>query len=161
MSKYLFSIFFAFGIIGSVQSQNVAQQVIATASDTFTSSTAQLSWTIGQVVTSSSTKNSVLLIEGFHQSEVKTFILGATPNENIIKVHPNPTVDYVNLQSSSKTGTGSYQIISIEGDILINQSNVDFSKENEINMVEYANGIYLLTIKADGQPLQQFKIIKK
>lgn len=148
------------GSICSVHAQNADQNVIASSGDAISNGDSQLSWTLGQVVASSSSSNSIFLNQGFQQSEVITIELGTAPEEQVITIYPNPTVDYVQLQSSQNRGFGSYQLASLKGEILLEELEADFSKENKLNMIDFADGIYLLTIKTDDQSIKQFKIIK-
>lgn len=160
MSKHQFFFVLCIASFSSVHSQNTDQQAIASSGDVVSSGDHQLSWTIGQTVTSSSSSNSIFLTEGFQQSEVVTIELGASPEAQVITIYPNPTVDYVTVQSSQKTGFGSYQLASLKGEILIDKQKADFSQENKINMIDFADGVYLLFIKNRDQPMKQFKIIK-
>jgi hypothetical protein len=146
--------------IGTIHGQNTDQSVISTSGGDVTVGSTQLSWTIGQTVAASTTSNSIFLTEGFHQSEVIEIALGASPEEQIITIYPNPTVDYVSLQASENRGFGTYQIVSIKGEILIGNQKANFSEENKINMVDFIDGVYLLLISIDDQPMRQFKIIK-
>ena len=160
MKKYHLVLILLMGSICSVHAQNADQQVIASSGDATSNGDMQLSWTLGQVVGSSTSNNSIFLNEGFQQSEVITIELGATPEAQLITIYPNPTVDYIQVQTSQKRGLGSYQLASLKGEILIEKLEADFSKENKINMIDFADGIYLLTIRTDDQAIKQFKIIK-
>ncbi|MFK7951763.1 MAG: T9SS type A sorting domain-containing protein [Ekhidna sp.] len=160
MTRYLVFLFLISATYSSAHSQNTSQQVIATAGDVSTSDGTQLSWTIGQTVASSSSNNSIFLNEGFQQSEVITIELGATPEAQHITIYPNPTVDYIQLQASQNRGSASYQLASLKGEILLEELEADFSKENKLNMIDFADGVYLLTIKTENQAIKQFKIIK-
>ena len=71
-----------------------------------------------------------------------------------LNVFPNPTVSAITLQFD---GEFIYELTAINGARLLNGNAVN---QTEISLEEFANGIYFVTIKADGY-LNTVKVVKK
>ena len=68
-----------------------------------------------------------------------------------IMVYPNPTKNILNIESSLNI---TYSLYDFTGKVLINESN-----QNKINLTNYSNGVYFLTINYNGNKFNK-KIIK-
>ena len=71
---------------------------------------------------------------------------------NSIMVYPNPTKNILNINSSLEI---TYSLYDFTGKVLISNSS-----ESEINLTNYSNGVYFLTIDYNGIKFNK-KIIKK
>lgn len=71
-----------------------------------------------------------------------------------LNVFPNPTVGVITLQFD---GEFNYELTAINGERLFNGKAVN---QTEISLAEFANGIYFVTIKADGY-VNTVKVVKK
>ncbi|SMD31860.1 Por secretion system C-terminal sorting domain-containing protein [Reichenbachiella faecimaris] len=147
-------------IIYSVESKS-QQHTIASAGSYSSSGNHQLSWTLGQVSNLSATKNSIYLGVGIHSGQKPiTIVSGLSDINQQISIYPNPTTDYVSISPSSGPYRGSYFLINTLGKIVLKKNEVDFSDVEIIEMHHFSNGGYVLRIDLEGQPTQQYKIIK-
>ena len=161
MKKNIVALLILIGCSSYTFSQNTEQQTIAVAGDDLISENIQLSWTLGQAIASSSSNNNVFIVEGFQQNSVITIPLGAAPEDNIITIYPNPTTDFIRLNSDGNIGTIRYRLQSLKGEILLEKEQSDFYQTHEIDLLSYSRGVYLLTVTMYGGDPKQFKIIKK
>lgn len=140
--------------------QDTSQTSIVSSGAHVTNSSGQLTWSIGQVIASSNDVNGVLLTEGFHQVDhVVTLPPTLSASDQVIKVYPNPAIDFVMIQSSG-AAIGAYTLINIEGKVMDEKSEVDFSRNPEISLQELAAGTYLLTLQIEDQ-VRRVKIVKQ
>jgi hypothetical protein len=75
--------------------------------------------------------------------------------ENIIKIYPNPSNDYINLSYNSEKMTYSKLVISnLQGEVVYIQ---DISEKVDIS--NFLDGIYFLEVKKENKIMQREKII--
>lgn len=138
------------------------QHVIASAGSHSASDHAQISWTLGQVVSGSSYTNSNLITSGFHHGgEIVSVVASHSPLGLQVRIYPNPTSDLLSIQPPSGSYQGSYQLIAPQGHLVMDEREVNFAMERTIEMGHLPEGMYLLRISIDHQPIQQLKIIKQ
>ena len=70
-----------------------------------------------------------------------------------VLIHPNPTKDYLNIQSNS-------DIESVEVYSLLGQKVGSFYNQSKIDVSCFSRGIYLLKIKNDNREIQSVRFIK-
>ncbi|PQJ76299.1 T9SS type A sorting domain-containing protein [Polaribacter glomeratus] len=137
-----------------------AQQTIATAGGDIAAS-GSVSYTIGQMITTTSLGNNGSVTQGIQQSielftlvnpDLKTLTLQAI-------IYPNPTKDKIVLALTDHNLTAlTYQIFDVGGR-LIKKGNVE--KENtEVAMKDFSVGVYFLKVNQNNKQLKVFKIIK-
>ena len=98
------------------------------------------------------------LDEKYKYSQIERVIFEA--NSGSISAGPNPAIDHVMLymQYDTKLKT-TYQIASLDGKVVA-QERVK-ANATRINMSNLPNGIYLLKVVQNNQPLKTFKVIKQ
>jgi hypothetical protein len=137
-----------------------AQQTVATAGGNVTGN-GTVSYTIGQITTTTNTGNNGSMSQGIQQSielftlvnpDLKTLTLKAI-------IYPNPTKDKVVLVLSDHNLTAlTYQIFDVSGR-LVKKGNVE--KENTtMAMKDFSVGVYFLKVNQNNKQLKVFKIIK-
>lgn len=80
-------------------------------------------------------------------------------NDNIM-IYPNPTVEYIQIKSSSLNSTYNIQIRSLYGQLMKEEKNIQ-SSNYTMNVADLKPGVYFYVIKEKGVALQQGKLIKK
>lgn len=138
-----------------------AQEVISTAGGDASSSSGSVSYSIGQLVYSSSYGNSGSVAEGVQQpfeisvvSGVETVGIDLT-----LSVYPNPTTDYLLLKVEGDKLSGlSYQLFDMNGKLLAEKSIAD--SETHVEVSGLVPATYLLRIAKNGVEVKTFKIIK-
>ena len=137
-----------------------SQQTVVTAGGNLTGN-GTVSYTIGQIITTTNTGNNGSVSQGIQQSielftlvnpDLKTLTLRAI-------IYPNPTKDKIVLVLSDHNLTAlTYQIFDISGR-LVTKGNVE--KENTtLAMKDFSIGVYILKVNQNSKQLKVFKIIK-
>lgn len=73
-----------------------------------------------------------------------------------IKIYPNPAKDILNVELPNSIKNFSLEINDMSGKLISTYEN-----ENKINVSKLANGVYLCTIKSDGETMTKKIIIDK
>jgi hypothetical protein len=148
------------GLLLATQLMYAQQSIPATGGDA-TGSGGSSSYTVGQLVYTTTT-GSGSVIQGIQQS-IELFTLSnpqlSTVNLSAV-IYPNPTSDYVMLKiSDTALYNLSYHLIDINGKAISNGSLTN--GDTQINMQQLAIGMYILKVSQNSQELKTFKIIKK
>lgn len=134
-----------------------AQEVIATQGDSYTAAPGTLDFTIGEVVINTASNATTDLTQGFHQTNWKFSGLEDFAPEFVITVFPNPTSDYLHIQ------TTDYQNLHVElfdeAGKLVAQENL-LTETTSIRVVDLATGNYSLVVSNHSGKLKLFKLIK-
>jgi len=138
-----------------------AQEVISANGETSTVGSNQISWTVGEVIVETVSFGTTVLTQGFHQSKLTVtaidnlFISGVE-----IKVYPNPTQDFVNINFNKMPDNAVYRVFDLSGKLL-EQKSIS-SNSSQVDMTRFAGGQYILKLShKNQQALQTFKIVKK
>jgi hypothetical protein len=148
------------GLLLATQLMYSQQTIPATGGDA-TGSGGSSSYTVGQLVYTTSTGGGSV-IQGVQQS-IELFTLSnpelTTVNLSAV-IYPNPTSDYVMLKiSDTALYNLSYHLVDINGKAISNGSLTN--GDTQINMQQLAVGMYILKVSQNNQELKTFKIIKK
>jgi hypothetical protein len=148
------------GLLLATQLMYSQQTIPATGGDA-TGSGGSSSYTVGQLVYTTSTGGGSV-IQGVQQS-IELFTLSnpelTTVNLSAV-IYPNPTSDYVMLKiSDTALYNLSYHLVDINGKAISNGSLTN--GDTQINMQQLAVGMYILKVNQNNQELKTFKIIKK
>ena len=143
-------------------SQILSHQAILSSGGEFANSSAQISWTLGDLQTATYIKDQLILTQGFLQSDIKvTAIIELDEKTNIsVKIFPNPVKQNLYLKVLSRDEKKlSWQLIGQTGNII--KSGKINSQNTEINFSLYPDGIYFLkAFSGDGSYFKIFKIMK-
>jgi len=71
-------------------------------------------------------------------------------NRNILKVYPNPAVDFLNITTGSKSGTARIDIFNIHGQKVFTLIDNDFDGSQQIHIAHLPPGPYQVMITHDG-----------
>ncbi len=159
-----FFIFIIILIIGlNAKSQSVNPFVIASSGGYYITTNTQLSWTLGEVVTSTFTSGNSIITQGFQQNTYVVNTIDVTSdNPYLINVYPNPTSKYINIQWDNIEQTDL--IISItnnQGVSILKKTVKSNEKQIEIDLSIFSNSSYLLCVTSSKREWNKlFKIIK-
>jgi len=81
-------------------------------------------------------------------------------NEDLFRVYPNPTNDFINIRINNYIGKIAIEIVDINGRVVSQYKNEDFNIEKAINLNSLQSGVYILKVSGDALNFTQ-KIIKK
>lgn len=134
-----------------------AQEVIATQGDSYSIASANIEFTIGEVIINTGTDGTNDLTQGFHQTNWN--FLGVedyAPNYQVT-IFPNPTEDVLNIKTSTFENV-TYSLYNAQGK-LVNQ-NILSAEQTPIQVSQLAPGSYSLTLNNETQNLKTFKLVK-
>lgn len=142
-------------------SQSLDQHVIGSAGNfSATSSSTTLSWTVGEMITTTESSGNAILTQGFQQPVlVNPLSINSTnPNAFSLQVFPNPSLEQITIQKDQKENLKA-ELIDILGQVIGQYSLQDSQTQIDLSQLPSAN--YLLRIRSlDNEPLQTFKIQK-
>ena len=144
--------------ITTLQSQSLTPQVYASSGSHFTSAAAQLSFTIGEPLTSTYTGATTMVTQGFHQPDKNT--AGINQNEDFVfNIYPNPTQNYI-IISYSDESIKNYTVDLIDqlGQVLATR--VLSGNNQQIDVSTLAAGNYHLRVTYLQNKSNSFTVIK-
>lgn len=146
-------------LFGMMHFPLLAQQVISTAGNQSTSqSGVSLEWTMGQVIFTTVSADSLVLTQGFHQPTLEIITSLSESNwEGLIHVYPNPTTERIFLSSSSP-GIWHYRLINANGQPLLEEAWSGITRE--VSLAAFPAGYYLLMIMREDKVVYRTGIIK-
>lgn len=136
-----------------------AQTVVTTSGDFFSNSTAELSWTLGEIMGETYTTASVHLTQGQQQTMYDPDPTGSVIiEENVeLDLYPNPAQDHITLISSEPTVSVSF--VDSRGRLV---KNIELNQSHpQIDLFGLERGIYYLNVYSTNQQLLKiFKVVK-
>lgn len=159
--KILFILSFSLGACLSVWSQSITPIVIGSTGGDFTSSEAQLSWTVGEPVTETVT-NDDIITQGFHQPYDRHHIgISSMEESGTITLYPNPTADQLTISFDQNTEGYLLRWYNALGQIVLKTTVEADQNELQIDLSELASGQYTLLANdlSDGS-INTYKIQK-
>jgi hypothetical protein len=141
-----------------LRAQSLTPQVYASSGAHYSSAGAQLSFTIGEPLTSSYTGASVSVTQGFHQPENGS--AGISENEDFVfNVYPNPTQNYVTI-STTNENIQQYQLDLIDQLGQVVKSQLMQGNNQQVDVSTFAAGNYHLRLTYLKNQVNSFTIIK-
>ena len=138
-----------------------AQQSIMTSGGEATGTTGSASYSIGQLITTTTTNSNGSVSAGVQQAFEISVTLGIddTTINLTFAAYPNPTVDVLHLSISNFNQENlSYQLFNVQGQLLATKKVNNAT--TTIGMQSYAPAIYFLKVTSNNQAIKTFKIIK-
>jgi hypothetical protein len=158
--KQLINVLIAFALfgIGTTKAQNTS----AASGSNATGSGGTLSYTVGQIVTTTNTGSNGTSAHGVQQPFEISVATGIKEELDItldLVVYPNPSTDFLKLRIGDREFRNlRYQLFDINGNLLRN--NKVEERETEISMNIYLPAIYFLKVTDKDKVIKTFKIIK-
>jgi hypothetical protein len=163
MKKFLILIVIFISLGLNVKSQSVTPFVIASAGSYFVSANAQLSWTLGEVITSTFISGNSILTQGFQQNNYVVIAINEfSDNPFKIDVYPNPSSRFINIQwANIEQMDLLFEIINNQGVCIIKKIINSSENQLEIDLNNFSNSTYILYVTpTNGDWVRYFKIIK-
>jgi len=143
-----------------VNAQSITPEVVSNGGDYFANSNYSIAWTIGEPVVETAVGTNNTLTQGFHQGLYTLVNIDKQINNTEIKVYPNPTSDYINIDIDG-VNSSDYQIQLFDnlGKLLVNKSYEDCK---QVSLQRYAKSTYYLKVlNAKENKFDSYKILKK
>ena len=141
-----------------------AQEVIVPSGGNASGSGGSVSYSVGQVVSSTQTGTNGSLVQGVQQPYEISVVSGVEEEgiNLICSAYPNPTTDILILKIDASTPFSaqsmSYQLYDISGKLLANKKVV--GNETSIAMSNLVGATYFLKVMQGNKEVRTFKIIK-
>ena len=151
--KLLFSLLLSFCCLGAFSQ---AHELVSASGASFQNSSGYISYSIGEVITTSLTSSSAVLTQGFHQTRLRTVPV-ITQSENQMSVFPNPVNDLLILQIGDPQGFG-YLLYDVRGGLL--ERGQVLEDRLEIDFSALAPAVYILRVTNHQEEVRLFQIVK-
>ena len=155
----------AFLLLGIGLTSIEAQEAITAAGGNASGSGGSVSYSVGQVVYTSSTGTNGSVAQGVQQPyeiSVVTGIEEAIGINLMVSAYPNPTTDFLNLKVDASTTLSiqsmSYQLFDISGKLLENKKLT--GNETQIDLNGFISSTYFVKVLENNQLIKNFKIVK-
>ena len=139
--------------------QTLDREAVATSGGQFTNSNLSISYTIGETVVGDLSSTNTTISQGFNQAfkEDNTSVANLLDN-SIYKVFPNPANNKLFIESGVASSVIIYNLL---GKPVGNSVNVDPSETKELDVSNYAPGVYFMRIVGENNSVSTVKWIKK
>ena len=134
-----------------------AQEVVSTQGDSYSNTSANINFTIGEVVINTGTNGTNELTQGFHQTNWNFVGMEDYSPGFEASVFPNPTSEVLNIRTSSFENV-RYTLYNAQGKLLIQE--ILFAEQTPIQVGQLAPGSYSIILNNQTQNLKTFKLIK-
>lgn len=146
MRKQLSAIVWMLAIVSSIQAQIILERSVIAASG-FDSPT--LSWTMGEIITTTAATSSIVLTQGFHQPDT-TITIGVNESSApsvAVTLYPNPTNGKLNLRFS-EAAMDKYQVSVYDflGQQCLSTYHFNAEKTLSLNVGTLSAGLYIVRI---------------
>ncbi len=139
----------------------IKKNSIDSGGDISTNGTTKMVYTLGEVAVQENSTGNIHVSEGF--IGVNSLVSLDIENYSIlsdIKVYPNPTSDYININFTQKSDY-DISIYNLAGELIYSKQIIESNKES-INLNKFPAGTYLFVVKQVAeQKATTYKIIKK
>ena len=134
-----------------------AQEVVSTQGESYSNASANIDFTIGEVIIATGTDGTNDITQGFHQTNWNFVGLeDHAPNYEAI-IFPNPTEDVLNIRTSTFENV-TYTLYDAQGKLVM--QNMLSAEQTPIQVSQLAPGSYSLTLNNQIQNLKKFKLVK-
>ena len=134
-----------------------AQEVIATQGDSYSNTSTQIDFTIGEIIINTGTDGTNELTQGFHQTNWNFVGLENHATGYEASIFPNPTSDILNIRTSTFENV-TYTLYDTQGKLIL-QGKLT-ADQTPIRVGQLATGKYSLILGSKNQKLKTFKLVK-
>lgn len=145
----LFSLFAALSVS--------AQEVVSTQGDSYSNSSANVDFSIGEVIIATGTDGTNHLTQGFHQTNWNFVGLEDFAPNFEVTIFPNPTEDVLNIKTNSFENV-TYALYDAQGKLVT--QDMLLAEQTPIQVSQLAPGNYSLILNKETQDLKTFKLVK-
>ena len=135
----------------------ISQEVVSSAGNSYSNSSRQVDFTIGEVVIESLSTADIVFTQGFQQPMLST-VLAIDKEVYNIEIYPNPVSKFLKIELDNPTKDIKYHIVDIKGNIM--DSGDLQETQTSISLMDHQNGIYFLVLSNADYQLKTYKIIK-
>lgn len=148
-----------FYIVQQGVAQSLAPVVLSSAGSSFTNSSNQLDWTLGEPATSTLNDGTDISTQGFHQSNLNITSVDNFDTNFGITVFPNPAIDLLHIQFEKINENNLIELYTSDGKLILTQS-AGNKILCQIDMDKFDNGTYLVKIYNKNTLGKSYRIVK-
>jgi hypothetical protein len=134
-----------------------AQEVVATQGDSYSNASANIDFTIGEVIIDAGTDGTNDITQGFHQTNWNFAGLEDFASDYDATIFPNPTEDVLNIRTSTFENV-TYTLYDAQGKLVM--QDILSAEQTPIQVSQLAPGSYSLRLNNQTKNLKTFKLIK-
>jgi len=134
-----------------------AQEVVSTQGDSYSNASANIDFTIGEVIIDTGTDGTNDITQGFHQTNWNFVGLEDFAPDYEATIFPNPTSEVLNIRTSTFENV-TYTLYDAQGKLVM--QDILSAEQTPIQVGQLAPGSYSLTLNNETQNLKTFKLIK-
>jgi hypothetical protein len=134
-----------------------AQAVVSTQGDSYSNASANIDFTIGEVVINTGTDGTNDLTQGFHQTNWNFVGLEDHAPSYEATIFPNPTSEVLNIRTSTFENV-TYTLYDAQGKLVM--QDILSSEQTPIQVGQLAPGNYSIFLNNETQNLKTFKLVK-
>ena len=134
-----------------------AQEVVATQGDSYSNASANIDFTLGEVIIDTGTDGTNDLTQGFHQTNWNFLGMEDFATNYEATIFPNPTSEVLNIRTSTFENV-TYTLYDAQGKLVM--QNILSAEQTPIQVSQLAPGSYSLTLNNETQNLKTFKLVK-
>jgi hypothetical protein len=131
--------------------------LVSASGASFQNSSGYLSFSIGELISTTLSSSSLTLTQGFHQTRLRTGVPVITQREIQMSVFPNPVKDLLILQIDDPPGF-NYMLFDVRGRLL-ERAEV-FDERTTINFGNLEPAVYILRVTNLINETRLFQIVK-
>ena len=134
-----------------------AQEVVATQGDSYSNTSTQIDFTIGEIIINTESDGVNTLTHGFHQTNWNFIGLENHAPEYEASIFPNPTSEILNIRTSTFENV-TYTLYDAQGKLILQGKLTQV--QTPIRVGQLATGKYSLILDSQNQKLKTFKLVK-
>jgi hypothetical protein len=134
-----------------------AQEVVSTQGDSYSNASANIDFTIGEVIIDTGTDGTNDITQGFHQTNWNFVGLEDFAPDYEATIFPNPTSEVLNIRTSTFENV-TYTLYDAQGKLVM--QDILSAEQTPIQVSQLAPGSYSLTLNNQIQNLKTFKLVK-
>ena len=164
MKKFIITFLIAGTSLFLSSAQSLSPDLVTTSGDYYTSATASLSWSLGEIVIETYAASSVILTQGFQQPDYNTTSIKEVKSftDFSVSVFPNPVNDFLNIQIGAGADLVTLNLYDLYGKLITTRIvNSPDGQQAQFDVSGLSKGYYLLkVIKLSNDQQKTYQIIK-
>tara|TARA_B100000524_G_scaffold311166_2_gene187659 strand:+ start:4281 stop:4742 length:462 start_codon:yes stop_codon:yes gene_type:complete len=134
-----------------------AQEIVSTQGDSYSNTSTQIDFTIGEIIINTESDGINTLTQGFHQTNWNFVGLENHAPGYEATIFPNPTSKILNISTSAFENV-TYTLYDAKGKLILQDKLT--ADETHIRVGQLAAGKYSLILNSKNQKLKTFKLVK-
>lgn len=139
--------------------QSLTPEVVSNSGDSYSNTSTQLSWTLGEIAIDTYSASSNQLTQGFHQPERPTLSITDLDHNISINAYPNPFNSAITIQIQDLNQAISIVIYNAIGQQVFTDNYIGNGPKT-MNLASLESGIYMIQFKTSSEVIKTIKIQK-